>query len=130
MRENQLSRLGVRILQTMVLLAATQSSWGALNKCTGADGKVTYTEQVCEQSQTRTNVKIVSAPPVDSEVAGSRRNHDISPGQRALCERARLTLESGKRTVADERYKKQQDVIANARQEIGNLEKLIREQCN
>jgi hypothetical protein len=130
MSEDDARILGMQIICATVMLTWAGSGWGALNKCTGTDGKVTYTEQACEQSQTKTTVKITSAPTFDGQGAGSRSSRDLSPGQAAQCERARRSLESGKREVAQERNKSKGYLLESLRQETANLEQLIREQCN
>ena len=129
MRKQYVRFLGLHVICAVAMLTAADSAWSSLNKCTGTDGKVTYTEQPCEQNQTRTTVKISSTRP--SEDQGSYpRNNLASPGQVAQCEQARKILQIAKNEVADERHKNKHDVLASAKQTIANLERLIREQCN
>ena len=130
MSQNDVRTFGLNIICAAAMLMLTGSAWGTLNKCTGADGKVTYTEQRCEENQTKSSVKIKAAPPFEPQGSGLIKNAHLSPGQVALCDRARKTLESGKREIAQESNKNKADLLASTRQEMSNLDQLIREQCN
>ena len=130
MSKNDVRILGMNIICAVAILPFAESAWGALNKCTGTDGRVTYTEQMCEQNQTKTTVKITIAPPSDSQGSGPRKNRVLSPEQVAQCELARRVLESGKKETAQERNKDKGDLLVRAKQENAKLEQFIRELCN
>jgi hypothetical protein len=129
LNKNHVRVLGLNVMCAAAMLTSAAPAWSAMNKCTGTDGKVTYTEQPCEKSQTKTTVKIESPPPSSGQGSGMRKNRELSPGQIERCERARMTLEMGKREMQQERNKNKTDLLASAREEAANLEKLIREQC-
>lgn len=130
MRKDNFRILGLNIICAAVLMPLAGSAWGALNKCTGTDGKVTYTEQPCEQNQSKTTVTIAAPPPADGPRSGTGKNRDLAPGQVARCEQARRALEFGKREAAQERNRAKADLLASMKQNIASLEQLIQEQCN
>lgn len=130
-KKKDLHTLCMHAICAAASLAWTGPAWATLNKCIGADGKVTYTEQPCEQNQTKATVKITAPPPSSERGSGSRvGNRTLSPGEAAQCERARQSLESGKRMIAQERDPRKAELVASLRQEAAILEQMIREQCN
>ena len=129
-----MNRHCVRLFVVYLICAAAVSTtadpaWSAPNKCTGKDGKVTYTEQACPQNQTQAVVKIMAAPSSDGPASGQRTTRGSSPRHEAQCAQARDVLESLKKEIEDEKHKDQADLVASARQEIAKAEQLIREQC-
>ncbi len=119
-----------RILQALglaALLVASHSASG-FNKCTGPDGKITYTEQQCAQSHSKSTVN-VSAPPPPA-AAAPKSGAPRSPGQEAQCERARRTYAALQAEVALERNKHKTEMLAQARQDLANMDTLLRKHCS
>ena len=118
--------LGARAVCAAALLTAAGSAWSAPNKCTGKDGKVTYTEQPCAQNQTQATVKVTAAP---SGASGQRKGR-LSPEQQARCTQARAIVDSLRKEIANEKHKNKVELLATARQQIAEADQLLHAQCD
>ena len=128
MARNHIRAFGAFAFSAAVLSTPSGSAWSAPNKCTGKDGKVTYTEQPCAQNQTQATVRISAAP---AGGQGSRpRTGRLAPGQQARCEQARAMVDALKKEIANGRHKDKADLVASAREEIAKTEQLIHQQCD
>lgn len=144
----------LNFLGAALVVAAAPCVLGDVNKCVGANGKVTYTEKPCSQNEARTTVKTSPSPQSDSsgltangalgqvqttvktspapqnESSGVGSNGALSSIDKSRCEFARKALEASKELQAQEvKFNNSAENLALFQKKSAELERLYSQMC-